>query len=300
MRLLWLALLLLCSVAEARPARIVVLELTLQKGTPVEAGPYLTDVIRAQALTLPPDRYFVLTRENLLEALPPGVDLAACEGACEVETGRNVGADYVVSGEIIALGGSLKVALKLLRTSDGRLLGAQHTSAANVEGLEAAIKSGATMLLSHLSSAQRSSTATTPAPAAVVYEIGQWRAHITAGAEPTVYLWFIGSPATLIEIPVMGQGWWRFERAGQTRLVSAELKGRPSVLDDDPRQGLRSTVMQVKAPIKRRWIGVHGTSTLSLGPQKVEITLPGEVVLRLRAEKSVIQATLPRGKSRTF
>ncbi|MCB9526174.1 MAG: PEGA domain-containing protein [Myxococcales bacterium] len=96
----------------------------------------LSDLVRVAALSLPGSRLFVYTRENLLELLPPDTDLSKCEGACEVETGRNVGADLVITGAVGHFGGRLQVKLSLHTTRTGRLVGAEVVSAADIAGLE--------------------------------------------------------------------------------------------------------------------------------------------------------------------
>lgn len=136
-------LLLLPALAVAQPLKVAVLEVHNPAGLSEQEAAYLTDVVRAEALELPRDRYFVMTRENLLAQLPPGTDLAACVGRCEVETGRNVGADFVVSGEVVRFGESLKVSLKLHDTHAGQLLGAETGTAQQVEALEAAVRGAA-------------------------------------------------------------------------------------------------------------------------------------------------------------
>ena len=141
------------------PQRIAVLELRNPASLPAHETAYLTDRVRAAALQLPHERFFVLTRENLVEHLPPGVDLAACEGACEVETGRNVGADYVVSGEVLLLDGDLRVALKLYDTRSGRLLASETASSARAAGLDEPLRRAARGLLVGLDPAS-------PAPSA--------------------------------------------------------------------------------------------------------------------------------------
>lgn len=111
--------LLITATAEAAPLKLAVLELNDRAGLAAAQTRYLTDRVRAAAVRA---GYFVLSRENILEQLPPGTELAACEGECEVETGRNVGADQVVSGEILTLGDELRIALRLHETRAGRLL----------------------------------------------------------------------------------------------------------------------------------------------------------------------------------
>ena len=146
-----LACLGLSGPAVAAPgARIAVLE--LHDGAHLEADTlhYLSDLLRGQALKLPRDRFLVMTRENLLELLPPGADLAACEGACEVETGRNLGAHYIVTGEVIRLGGALKINLKLYETRSGRLLAQDHGTAREGAALEQAVEQAGARLLSTL------------------------------------------------------------------------------------------------------------------------------------------------------
>ncbi len=137
--LLWT---LLCAAAVAAPRKIAVLELQDRTGA-ADATAYLTDRVRAAALALPRDQFFVMTRENILDQLPPGTDLAECQGDCEVETGRNVGADFVASGELLRLGGEVRVSLKLHETEGGALLATDKASAARIEGLEQPLEQAA-------------------------------------------------------------------------------------------------------------------------------------------------------------
>ncbi|MEC7986910.1 MAG: PEGA domain-containing protein [Myxococcota bacterium] len=66
----------------------------------------------------------VYTRENLLEILADqGKDGSACQGECEVEIARNIGAEYVVSGEIYLLNNEYVINLKLHETANGNVLG---------------------------------------------------------------------------------------------------------------------------------------------------------------------------------
>jgi formylglycine-generating enzyme required for sulfatase activity len=114
-----MGLLFFTTVATATPRKLAVLELVNRSElTPTQAR-YLTDRVRAAAVDA---GYFVLSRENILEHLPPGTTLAACEGECEVTTARNVGADEVVSGEILTLGKEYRVALRWHETQAGRLM----------------------------------------------------------------------------------------------------------------------------------------------------------------------------------
>src|SRR4051812_22058741 len=85
-------------------AHVAVLDFKRSAGFSVEDARYLTDVVRAALLQAAP-RLSVMTRENLLVLLQAsGKDLAECEGECEVDTGRRIGADAVVSGDVLKFG----------------------------------------------------------------------------------------------------------------------------------------------------------------------------------------------------
>ena len=145
--------LLTTSVARAGPLKIAVLELHDFAGLSRQEVGYITDLVRRQALSLPQESYFVMTRENILEMLPPGTDMAACEGECEVEAGRKVGADFVLSGEVIRFGSQLKVSLKMHDTKSSRLLASDAATASAVEGLEGPVAAAAGRMFGHLPSA---------------------------------------------------------------------------------------------------------------------------------------------------
>ena len=117
--------------------------LILQNDSALKASQvaYLTEQVRAAALRLPAKTYTVMTKENILEMLPPGVDnLAACEGDCEVETGRNIGADYVVTGTLVRFEKTYKSFLKLHETKTGTLLKTAQASSRTINGLETALE----------------------------------------------------------------------------------------------------------------------------------------------------------------
>jgi hypothetical protein len=70
---------------------------------------YLTDRIRTAALRAGPSLY-VGSRENLIALLQAsGKTMEQCEGECDVETGRLVGADLVMSGEALTVDGIFKL-----------------------------------------------------------------------------------------------------------------------------------------------------------------------------------------------
>ena len=90
----------------------------------------------------------VITRENLLVLLHEnGKDAAACEGECEVDTGRRIGADAIISGEVLKLGSRYKISLKLHETQSGRLLSTGVSSGRSVDELDEGLQAAASVLL---------------------------------------------------------------------------------------------------------------------------------------------------------
>jgi TolB-like protein len=136
--------------AHADPQRLIVLELYNPAQVPDQEVRYLGELVRAEAAALPRDRWFVLTRENILETLPPGAAYEACDGGCEVETGRRVGADFIVSGDVVRVAGTLRVALRLHETRSAALLASETASGADVPGVEVPLRDAAARLLTRL------------------------------------------------------------------------------------------------------------------------------------------------------
>ena len=166
MRALFTSLILLAAVpALCAPARIAVLEFQNPAGLTEQEVVYITELARGAAARLPAAKYFVMTRENILEQLPPGTTLDECVGECEVETGRKVGADFVLTGEVIRFGASLRVLMKLHDTKTGRLLGNERASGPKVDALERPVEQAAWRLFAWLGgAATRGAASTTPAP----------------------------------------------------------------------------------------------------------------------------------------
>src|SRR5207248_1133672 len=79
---------------------------------------YFTDVIRQASLRIEPG-LDIMTRENLVVLLQStGKRLEECEGECEVDTGRRIGADQIISGEIQKVGTKYKMTLRLHDTRE--------------------------------------------------------------------------------------------------------------------------------------------------------------------------------------
>ncbi len=102
----------------------------------IDSG-YFADISRSAALKVLPGLK-VITRENILVLIQAtGQDLADCEGECEVETGRRIGADLVISGDLLRIGSSFKLNLRLHETRNGQLLNGEVASGKTVDELDA-------------------------------------------------------------------------------------------------------------------------------------------------------------------
>ena len=123
------------SVAHAAGERIAVLE--LRGAVDATALRLMTDEVRGGVLdAVRGGDFIVMTRENMaLIAKDMGKDLSCLEGECEVETGRNIGAAYVVSGEVVSVGGRLNLVLKLHETDQGALRSKRRAKAQGIDAL---------------------------------------------------------------------------------------------------------------------------------------------------------------------
>ena len=91
-----------------------------------------SDTVRGGALqALEPHGVVVMTRENMLVLLRDMGKKECGEGDCEVETARNIGADYVISGKVVRVEQSYFVTLKLHETQGGSLLGTDTVEGAS-------------------------------------------------------------------------------------------------------------------------------------------------------------------------
>ena len=71
-------------------------------------------------------KLIIMTRENMMQVLKDqGLSAEDCTGACEVEVAKNIGADYVISGEVSMFDGLYIVTIKLHQTSNSNLMGTQ-------------------------------------------------------------------------------------------------------------------------------------------------------------------------------
>ena len=136
------------SAAAALSGKLAVLELrNFTKDLTHENAQYFTDMLRSAALKAQP-QLEVMTRENLVVLLQAsGKRLEECEGECEVETGRRIGADLIISGELQKLGSLYKLSLRLHDTHEGRLLASTQASGKTIEELDESAQAAAEKLV---------------------------------------------------------------------------------------------------------------------------------------------------------
>jgi TolB-like protein len=132
---------------------LAVLELRNKLGAADKAAidaAFLTDMVRSGALHAFPGLK-VMTRENMQVMVEAGgKKLEECEGECEVDTGRRLGADYIASGEVLRFGSKFVVNLKLHETHDGQLLGGSQAMGKTVDELGDAVPPAVARLLDPL------------------------------------------------------------------------------------------------------------------------------------------------------
>jgi TolB-like protein len=115
-----------------------------------------SDTVRGGALQgLSGRGVVVMTRENMLVLLKDMGKKDCQEGECEVETARNIGADYVVSGKVVRMEKIYVVTLKLHETQGGSLLGTNTVEGANQIELMRTLREQARQLTQHAFSASR-------------------------------------------------------------------------------------------------------------------------------------------------
>jgi hypothetical protein len=132
--------------AWAKPKRLAVLQFRNYAAlTPYEIMS-ITDKVRAMALRLPRDSYFILTRETILELLGPE-GFAKCQNAkCELEAGRAAQSELFVSGEVGHFGKQLEVKMKLIESEAGSVLATTSATAAGIDTIREPFEAAAARL----------------------------------------------------------------------------------------------------------------------------------------------------------
>src|SRR5713226_6760082 len=118
--------------APGRTLAVLEFESQLAAGETVDRI-YFSDKVRGEIKRLLPAAR-VMTRENVVQLLAAsGKKLEDCTGECEVETGRLLGADLVVSGRLTKVGTRFKLSLRLHATADGTLISTATASGETVD-----------------------------------------------------------------------------------------------------------------------------------------------------------------------
>jgi formylglycine-generating enzyme len=106
------------------------------------------DAVRSGALEIAkPLDLMLISRENLLLVVSEMESAECSQGACEIDLGRSIGADYVVSGSLGKLDGAYALSLNLHETVGGRLLSSvQEWAGSGKEVAEMARQSGSALL----------------------------------------------------------------------------------------------------------------------------------------------------------
>jgi len=257
-------LVLLCSLASAAETRqplVAVLEFRNKLPAEVmdaDAG-YFSDVVRSNALdALPAAR--LMTRENMMVLLAAdGKELSACEGECEVDTGRKLGADYVISGELLRVGTSLKLDLKLHATADGRLLAGAVATGKSVDALDEAVPATVSKLLSPLHAQAAPLSPAPPQPRAPAAP-AQYQ-YIEVRADRIVHKanFFAGTSRTLAPeaMPMMREAAAALAASGRPALVSCAARlGEPAkrLIERQRAMALRHALVNLGVPASKiRW-----------------------------------------------
>jgi len=111
---------------------------------------YLSDRIRSLAFDALPDAQ-VITRENIMVLLAAsGRKIEDCDAECEVETGRRLGAEMIISGDLHLIGKSYRLNLRIHATKTASLVGVAMAQGGEMESLDANLPAAMRELLKPL------------------------------------------------------------------------------------------------------------------------------------------------------
>ncbi len=141
-------------------------ELRAESGIAASDAAYLTDRVRAHARQDLPPGMIILTRESLFELIPKNVKLEDCSDAsCDVEAGRKLGVDYIVSGELLRFAGELRLSLKAHEVASGAFLAGETVAGAKLPAIESGLDAACRKLFAAVRARVEPPS---PAPAPVV------------------------------------------------------------------------------------------------------------------------------------
>ncbi|MCL2100637.1 MAG: hypothetical protein FWH22_02850 [Fibromonadales bacterium] len=112
---------------------------------------HLTDELRTQAREALPRNYSVLTRDNIIQLMPPEASKEECfDENCAIEIGRAIGAEYVTQGFVGKFEGMLTLTVELYESMSGNLLGSFVTESENARGLLSTIRARSPSLFARI------------------------------------------------------------------------------------------------------------------------------------------------------
>jgi opacity protein-like surface antigen len=132
------------------PKRIAVLTLKNKLGSYQNETNYLTAMIRGEVARSLSETYLVMTEENIASLLPTDKPLEDCVSDCQITLGREIGASYIITGELVRFGQSLRLFIRLHNTHSGRLMANEIAKASTLESLENPTQDAVTRLLDQL------------------------------------------------------------------------------------------------------------------------------------------------------
>jgi outer membrane protein OmpA-like peptidoglycan-associated protein len=102
---------------------------------------YLTDHMRILMTHLPHRLFSIMTQENFTVMLDPEEGgLEDCVGECEIKIGKLLNAHWLITGELLDLGNTLTITLKLHHTQSGQFIAGTSFQAQDFESLVYALK----------------------------------------------------------------------------------------------------------------------------------------------------------------
>jgi hypothetical protein len=117
---------------------IAILEITIGDNVEltIDETRHLTDELRKMARETLPQKFTVLTRDAIMQLLPPDEEEASClADGCAVDIGRAISADYVTQGQIRKFGDRLTLTVELFDTMSGNLLSSYAEVSEDLMGL---------------------------------------------------------------------------------------------------------------------------------------------------------------------
>ncbi|MDP8222375.1 MAG: SUMF1/EgtB/PvdO family nonheme iron enzyme [Candidatus Lernaella stagnicola] len=257
--------------------RVAVLELHNEAGITDSEANYLTDKVRDAASRVLASRGFlVMTKESMYELLPPGTDYKkVCTSAqCEVEVGRQLGADYIVTGEIIKYAGDYLINLKVHHSQSGAFLGSQSAEGADKKALKKALDRSSLQLfnkvLAHGGGGSVSQTRPTIQPGAIgESRTGDWELPTAS----QVVVRFESDPPGAV-VMVDGQ-----LKCQQTPCSKAMNEGTVTVSMQRERYQARQEIVQIKkgmSPISWKLSPNFGWLTVESAPSGLPVKINGE------------------------